>query len=63
MMIASFIILLVLVFLILIFVLQVFLSRREAGWPGLILPGISLLLSPIPLLNLAAPVPPATLLF
>ena len=62
MMIALIRILFVLALLILILVLQVFLSRTEAGWPGLILPGISLLLSLIPLLNLAAPAPPATLL-
>ncbi len=34
-------------------VLQVFLSRRESPWPGLVLPGLSLLLSLIPLLNVA----------
>ena len=32
-------------------ILQVFLSRRESPWPGLVLPGLSLLLSLIPLLN------------
>ena len=35
-------------------VLQIFLSRRESPWPGLVLPGVSLLLSLIPLLNVAA---------
>ena len=35
-------------------VLQIFLSRRESPWPGLVLPGTSLLLSLIPLLNVAA---------
>ncbi len=34
-------------------ILQVFLSRRESPWPGLVLPGLSLLLSLIPLLNVA----------
>ena len=34
-------------------ILQVFLSRRESPWPGLMLPGLSLLLSLIPLLNVA----------
>ena len=36
-------------------VLQIFLSRRESPWPGLVLPGLSLLLSLIPLLNVAVP--------
>ena len=36
-------------------VLQIFLSRRESPWPGLVLPGVSLLLSLIPLLNVAVP--------
>ena len=35
-------------------VLQIFLSRRESPWPGLVLPGVSFLLSLIPLLNVAA---------
>ena len=34
-------------------ILQVFLSRRESPWPGVVLPGLSLLLSLIPLLNVA----------
>ena len=33
--------------------LQIFLSRRVSPWPGLVLPGLSLLLSLIPLLNVA----------
>ena len=35
-------------------VLQIFLSRRESPWPGLILPGISVLFSLVALLNVAA---------
>ncbi|MBU5628025.1 hypothetical protein KQI82_14020 [Oscillibacter sp. MSJ-2] len=35
-----------------VILLQVFLSRRESRWPGLILPGISFLWSLVYLLNL-----------
>ena len=38
-----------------IVLLQIFLSRREGRWPGLVLPGISLLLSLLYPLNMAAP--------
>lgn len=34
-------------------ILQVFLSRRESPWPGLVLPGISFLYSLIVMLNAA----------
>lgn len=52
----------ILILLIAIPVLQVFLSRTDAPWPGLILPGISLLSSLVPLLNPAPPVDPLNLL-
>ena len=34
--------------------LQIFLSRRESKWPGLILPGIGFLFSLVAVLNVAA---------
>lgn len=34
--------------------LQVFLSRRESRWPGLVLPGLCLLLSLVTVFNIAA---------
>ncbi len=53
--------LLVLAFLAVVIFFQIVLSRTNAAWPGLILPGISFLLSLTVLLNLAAPISPLEL--
>lgn len=38
--------------------LQIFLSRREDAWPGLILPALSLLISILNVLNIVMPAEP-----
>ena len=45
----------VLVFLVLVILLQIFLSKKESRWPGLVLPIISFLFSFIYPLNMAIP--------